>query len=106
MYTDRPLYKPGDKIYFKWLARLFSITWYKKASYKTGKLELLDDNYKVINSKEISLDENANFSWEFSLAKEASLWDIFSRFSVNGREILNNREFYIEEYVKPVLKLI
>ncbi len=105
LYTDRPLYKAGDKVYFKWLARLFSLTWYKKAPYKTGKLELIDENYKTIKSIDVKLDNNSNFAWEFDLSKDASIGKYSFRFTVNGREIINNASFDIQEYVKPVFKV-
>ncbi len=105
LYTDRPLYKPGDKVYFKWLSRLFWLTWYKKAPYKLGKLELIDESYKTIKSIDVSLDNNSNFAWEFDLSKDASIWKYSFRFTVNGQEIINNASFDIQEYIKPVFKV-
>lgn len=105
LYTDRPIYKPGDKVYFKGLSRLFSINWYKKVSYTSGKLELLDSNYKTIKSIDVKLDTNSNFAWEFDLSKDAWIWKYNFRFTVNWEEIINNASFDIEEYIKPIFKV-
>ncbi len=107
LYTERPIYKPGDIVYFKWLLRYFSPTWYTKSKSETAKLELIDPSGKSIASKDITIDDNSNFSGEFIIPAEVNLWKFRFRFTgtADKNSVRNNAFFHIEEYRKPDFKL-
>lgn len=106
LYTERPIYKPGDTVYIKWLLRKFEFNWYTKSDIKTWKLEVLDSNYKSIMSLDINLDDNSNFNTNFVIPKEVALWRFTFRFtSWENGYYKNNAYFNIEEYRKPDFKI-
>lgn len=109
LFTERPIYKPGDEVYFKWILRHFTPNWYTKSSIKKAKLEIVDENYKMIKTIDINIDSNSNFDWKFTIPKEISTWRFsfnFKHFTNWNEAIVNNNAFFhIEEYTKPVFKI-
>lgn len=106
LYTERPIYKPGDTVYIKWLLRKFEYNWYKKSTIKEWKLEVLDSNYQVVSTMQVKLDNNSNFNTSFIIPKESPLWEFSFRFTTPNEEYYkNDAHFYIEEYRKPDFKI-
>ena len=109
LYTDRPIYKPGDTVYFKWLLREFKSSWYVASDIKNASLELVWPSWKTIDTKKVIVDKNSNFSWEFIIPNEVDLWKFRFRFITtkwkNNYTVRNNAFFNIEEYKKPVFKI-
>jgi len=111
LYTDRPIYKPWDEVFFKWILRKFVPDfWYTKSDIEKASLEVIDSNMKSIAKIDLELDENSNFNWNFLIPSEVSLWKFSFRFNVSAWKdnytVQNNWYFYIEEYKKPVFKVI
>lgn len=106
LYTDRPIYKPWDRVYLKWLLREFNYYWFKKWSFENWTLVLKKWWYEEISTHNVTFDENSNFTWYIDLPKDIWLWEYkFSlRFS-NNNEVWTNSSFFIEEYVPPVFKV-
>jgi uncharacterized protein YfaS (alpha-2-macroglobulin family) len=73
LYTDRPLYKPGDTVYFKGIMREFGLEGFQKSPYKTGTLTILDPQWQNFKKIEITLDEYSNFSGSFTLPADIGL---------------------------------
>lgn len=106
LYSERPLYKPWDTVYFKGLLRQFTLDWFHKSDIKEWTLEILDENYSTIYTTKIKLDNNSNFNWEFSIPKQTPVWTYRFKFTnTNQEEVMNTASFSIEEYVKPVFKV-
>lgn len=106
LYTDRPIYKPWDTVYFKWILRNFTLQWFKKSQYTTWKLKLLDPNYASIKDVDIKIDQNSNFNWSFTIPKDVSLWEFRFDFTAGtGTNVSNNAVFSIEEYKTPTFKI-
>lgn len=109
LYTERPIYKPGDTVYFKWLLRKFTQNWYQTSDIKKASLDVIDSNYKNISNIDIEVDKNSNFDWEFIIPKDVPLWKFSFRLNVVSWEnkyiVRNNAYFYIEEYEKPSFKV-
>lgn len=106
LYTDRPLYKPWEKVYFKWILREFSYEWYKKSSHTKWNLILMDNSRNKIREFKIDIDNNWNFNWEFDLPKDIALGEYKFDFQLeNGDYVWNKWNFYIEEFQKPVFKV-
>lgn len=106
LYTERPIYKPGDTVFIKGLLRKFEFNWYKKADIKDWKLEVLDSSFNVISTLDIKLDKNSNFNTEFIIPKESPLWEFSFRFKTKEEQYYkNDAHFYIEQYKKPDFKI-
>ena len=109
LYTERPIYKPGDTVYFKWILREFKSSWYTATDIKNAKIELIWPSGKIITTKKVIIDNNSNFTWNFILPTEVDLWKFRFRFNFqnwkNMSLVRNNAFFHIEEYRKPTFKV-
>ncbi len=107
VYTDRPIYRPGDEIFIKGLLREFHFDGYKKSSYASGTLVLIDENWENYRSIEVTIDANSNFSGSFVIPKDSKLGNFRFEFKPKtGYEyIYTNGFFSIEEYKKPTFKV-
>ena len=96
--TDKPIYKPWDTVKIKWTLRVEN-----DASYSIWKwnktITIKDSRYKNLISKNISLNKNGSFEYEFKLDKSANLWEY--RISV----WYNSLYFLVEKFEKPDFKI-
>lgn len=105
LYTDRPIYKPWDKVYIKWLLRDFDIYWYKKTWLTDWNLEIIDSSSKSVWNMDVKVDNNSNFNAEFIIPKDVSLWQFSFKFTSWEKSFKNDAYFYIEEYKKNDFKI-
>lgn len=106
LYTERPLYKPGDTVYFKWLLRNFNFDGFKKSKITEWTLIISNEQWNELNRVSVKLDKNSNFNWSFVLPKEINLWWYFIKYLKKDQsEIQTNAIFFVEEYKKPVFKI-
>jgi uncharacterized protein YfaS (alpha-2-macroglobulin family) len=74
LYTDRPIYRPGQPVYFKGIARLEDDVAYSLP--KETKLTVAISNYEeTVYEEEMTLNQFGTFSGEFNIDKEATLGD-------------------------------
>jgi len=107
VYTDRPIYRPGDEVFIKGLLREFHFDGYKKSSYASGTLVLIDENWENYRSIDVKIDANSNFSGSFVIPKDSKLGNFRFEFKPKTGEdyIYTNGFFSIEEYKKPIFKV-
>lgn len=107
LYTERPIYRPGDTVFFKWILRNFNFDWYHKSDTKKGKLKILDAEYNFFKEIEVSVDKNSNFSGKFELPRDMKFGKFNFEFYPNWSQIsvYNDWNFFVEEYKKPVFKI-
>lgn len=107
LYTERPIYRPGDTVFFKWILRDFRFDWYHKSSSTKWKLKILDENYNFFKDVDITIDKNSNFNGSFELPKTMSLWKYSFEFTkgTSWESVYNDAKFFVEEYKKPVFKI-
>ncbi|EKE29741.1 MAG: hypothetical protein ACD_2C00107G0001 [uncultured bacterium (gcode 4)] len=108
VYTERPLYKPGDTVFYKWILRSFNFEWYKRSDIRKWKMKIVDENYVFFKDFDITIDKNSNFSWKFELPKDMKLWKYMISFLPEWRQdeiTAGEWIFYVEEYKKPVFKV-
>ncbi|MDD2486750.1 MAG: MG2 domain-containing protein [Candidatus Gracilibacteria bacterium] len=109
VYTDRPLYKPKDIIYYKGLLRTFSPNGYHKSDISSGELEITDENGNLVRNIQITFDKNSNFNGNFRIPDDMPLGKYSFSFKPKDAKpdymALVNGDFYIEEYKKPVFKV-
>lgn len=97
MHTERGLYRPGEKLYLKGLARVSSLG----SSLSVPKdnkvsLELMDPRGTVIHSEELKLSKFGGFWTEYELAGDARLGDYTMRATLANGVFTEN--FSVEEY--------
>lgn len=107
LYTERPIYRPWDTVFFKWILREFSFDWYHKSKVTKWVLKILDENYVFFKDVKIDLDKNSNFSGKFELPKDMALWKYSFEFypEWSQESTYNDAKFFVEEYKKPVFKI-
>jgi hypothetical protein len=101
MYTDRPIYRPGQKVFFRGVARQAFNGRYELPPVNTIPFTLRDANGIQLASYDMQLSPYGTFSGEFTLSEEA----------VPGYYVFENAplEFYLSfqvaEYRKPEINL-
>lgn len=107
LYTERPIYRPGDTVFFKWILRQFRFDWYHRIDTKKWKLKIMDENYNFFKEVDVTIDNNSNFNWKFELPKTMALWKYSFEFTSDNiwEPAYNDAKFFVEEYKKPVFKI-
>lgn len=107
LYTERPIYRPGDTVFFKWILRNFSFDWYNKSTTKKAKLKILDAELNFFKEVDVSVDKNSNFSGKFELPRDMKLGRFSFEFypAWDQVSVYNDGQFFVEEYKKPVFKV-
>jgi len=107
LYSDRPLYRAGDTVFFKGLLRQFNFDGYKSSPTKTGKLKVVDENGIVLTEMDMKTDKNSNFDGSFVLPKDMPLGHYHFEFyaGIDNIFVYNNGEFYVFAYKKPTFKV-
>jgi uncharacterized protein YfaS (alpha-2-macroglobulin family) len=101
IYTDRPLYRPGQPVYFKGIVRMNDDLDYSLPAEE--KVEVTISNYdEVIFEKTLPLSSFGSFDGELTLDSEATLgyYTIQVRFP-GEEETIGSRSFNVAEYHKP-----
>ena len=112
IYSDRPIYRPGDEVFIKGLLREFRFDGFKPSQIKFWTLELIDENWSSYRSLDIKVDKNSNFTWSFIIPKDSALWNFRFKFSYKlnekdsyDTEVYANGWLSIEQYRKPTFKV-
>lgn len=102
-YTDRPVYRPGQKVHFKGFFRLAHGE--KLAAEKFAKngglinVRIQDSRWKKIYTKNIKINAFGGADGTFTIPKTAKLGNYYLYFS--GCGYYCNANFSVEEYKKP-----
>ena len=99
MFTDRSLYRPGQRVYFKGIAYFFSTDRQEVAVNETIEVKLLDANRKQVAIKTMQTNEFGSFADSFVLPEDG----------LNGTFTLmaNNSytSFWVEAYKRPTFEV-
>ena len=106
LYTDRPMYRPGQTVYFKGIVRLDDDAQYSlPADVEEIDVSIYDGEGNQVYEKSLPLSDMGTFNGELELAEEASL--SYYHIEANVPETLDQggRTFYydfqVAEYRKP-----
>jgi alpha-2-macroglobulin len=100
-YTDRPIYRPGQPVYFKGILRVDDDLDYALPT-ETRVRVTIENNDGLVHDAEIDLTEIGSFSGEFTLDREAALGQYYLIVrQVSGKEELGSVSFNVAEYRKP-----
>ena len=73
IYTERRLYRPGQTVYFKGIARLDDDARYQIPADRSVTVNIYDSQYRQIYSEVLPLNDFGSFNGSFGLDEEASL---------------------------------
>ena len=105
LYTERPLYRPGQSVYFKGILRNRNDQGqYQLLPNETLQIEVLNSKSDSIYETSISSNAYGSFWGEFNLSEEAEL----GYYSINattsrGKEF--RQDFEVDAYRKPEFKV-
>lgn len=101
VYTDRPIYRPGQPVYYKGIVRVDDDLKYRMSDVQEIKVTIR--SYEdIVTEHTYSLSEFGSFSGEFQLDKEAALGSYtISASYPNSDQIVGEVSFNVAEYRKP-----
>lgn len=108
LYTERPIYRPGQTVYFKGIVRGDNDAQYTLPSNAQATLTINDGNNDVY-SQTVQLGGNGSFDGQFTLDAHAALGSYEMTLNVTDpnqvRSELRNQNYYqnfqVQEYRKP-----
>ncbi len=99
VYTDRPIYRPGDTTHFRAILRNREAIGYSVPENETLSVQITDQNGKPIYQKDLTTNRNGILHDEITLGKDAGLGDYY--ITVRSGESTANGSFQVQEYKKP-----
>ncbi len=104
IYTDRPIYRPGDTVYYKAIVRDTNFGRYTVPSEVTGLEITVNPNFFMgeeaySETFNVTLDEDGVFHGEFVLPEDMPLGTY--SFNITGDFWLSSRSFTVAEYRAP-----
>ena len=103
IYTDRPVYRPAQKVYFKGILRQWGRNGYQLIDSKTVRVSVEDPNQGKILEKDLPLSSRGTFSGEIDISGEAPLGSYNITASIG--EARSSGYFEVQEYKKPEFKV-
>src|SRR5256885_7382476 len=73
IYTDRPIYRPAQTVFFKGILRQWTTGGYKMIDSKTVKVVVEDPSNGKLFEKDLPLSDRGTFSGQIDLGAEAPL---------------------------------
>ncbi|MEJ5252158.1 MAG: hypothetical protein HPY54_02160 [Chthonomonadetes bacterium] len=112
VFTDRPVYRPGQKVFFKGIVRERVENDYRVPSFESAKVTLLDPENQQIGEQTIAVSERGTFAGAFQLPEETPLGGYSFRVvymragqeePVQFAEVVGG--FEVQEYRKPEFRV-
>ena len=103
IYTDRPVYRPAQKVYFKGIMRRWGANGYEMVEGNKVKVTIEDNNGAKIFERELQLSPHGTFSGEVDIPEEAALGNY--SISATVGDSTASAYFNVEEYKKPEYKV-
>jgi uncharacterized protein YfaS (alpha-2-macroglobulin family) len=102
IYTERPLYRPGQAVEYKGILRLNDDLHYSLPTQAKVSLRIENDQGKVFEGN-LGISKNGTFSGEFKLGDDAMVGNYYVsvRNAASDEEIIGGTSFRVAEYRKP-----
>jgi len=98
-YTDRPVYRPGDTVRFRGLAREFVEPRYRVVGGEPVTLEVRDARDTLVYRGQTTTNDYGSYQGEFALSEEAATGYYQMVTTLRGRQ--HEAGFKVAEYRKP-----
>ncbi|MFN2578301.1 MAG: alpha-2-macroglobulin [Pyrinomonadaceae bacterium] len=103
IYTDRPIYRPAQSVFFKGILRQWGTAGYKLLDSKTVTVTVEDPNNGKMFEKDLALSARGTFSGQLDLGEEAPLGSYNITAAVGDAK--SSGYFEVQEYKKPEFKV-
>ncbi|MBV9924046.1 MAG: hypothetical protein JOZ96_03330 [Acidobacteria bacterium] len=103
LYTDRPVYRPEQHVYFRGILRARTDDGYKLPPGKTVSVSVTDGDGATVYEQELPLSSRGTFSGELDLPEETPLGYYTVKAALDEYEA--NGSFEVQEYKKPEYKV-
>jgi len=101
IYTDRPIYRPGDTVYFRMVVRQASNGRYTLPDVSSYPVEINDSTGEQVASFDLPLNAFATGHGEYTLPSDAQP----GTYSITNRNYYNALWFQVADYRKPEINL-
>ena len=99
LYTDRPIYRPGQEVFFKGVLRAKDDVTYSLPDLASVHVVVRDDQGNIIYEKDLPVSEMGTFNGSITLDQEAGLG--YYSLEVSRDSLYNSIGFQVAEYRKP-----
>lgn len=111
VYMDRPIYRPGNTVYFKGILRIDKDAAFKLPDVKQAMVTINDSMGNTVYTKTLDLNANGSFSGELQLGDKAATGDYFLNVAAGNNGVVTSKgqtditgsyqTFHVAEYRKP-----
>ncbi len=99
IYTERPVYRPGDTMHFRGILRMQAASGYEIPSQQSVSVQISDPDGKAVYQKTLTTNSNGIIHDELPLGRASSLGNY--SIEVKSGESEMNGNFEVQEYKKP-----
>ncbi len=100
LYTDRPIYRPGQSVYFKGILRKDNDASYSLPDLAGVSVQMRDSDYRLVYSNTLKVGPFGTIDGEILLSPSAAVGDYYMALEVNSRFIAN-AYVQVAEYRAP-----